>query len=423
MKPVLYITHDGVTDHIGRSQVAPYLMGLAEAGHSIHVLSAEKPGREALKDLYKRLFAERGIRWTFVTYHNRPPLASTLFDLSLMYRKAAAIVRAEGTGIVHCRSHLPMLIGTRLKARFGCKLLFDFRHFWVENGIITKKYKFVYRWIGKLQKRFFRASDGVVCLTERAVDILDGWYPSREGRARFQVIPCCADFDHFDPSKVTDAEVRRLRDKVGLAEGDFVLLYLGSLGIDYLLAEMMKLFVELRALRPGAKFLFVANNGREEVEAARAALNIPAEAIRFVSGTREEIPACLKLTDLSVFFIRADLPHAGCSPTKLAELFAAGVPAIGNANVGDLDQILDVERNCSVAVPDFEPETLLDSLRQVIEAAPERRSAIREASREFALEEGVRRYAAVYARLNATAEQAEPVSAQSSHPKRPARSC
>ena len=36
---VLYISHDGITDHIGKSQVAPYLLGLAAKGYGITVLS------------------------------------------------------------------------------------------------------------------------------------------------------------------------------------------------------------------------------------------------------------------------------------------------------------------------------------------------------------------------------------------------
>ena len=39
---ILYITEDGITDHIGRAQVAPYLLGLARLGFDIHILSAEK---------------------------------------------------------------------------------------------------------------------------------------------------------------------------------------------------------------------------------------------------------------------------------------------------------------------------------------------------------------------------------------------
>src|SRR4051794_20204501 len=45
MTSVLYITYDGLTDPLGRSQVLPYLTGLAERGHRITVLSCEKPER------------------------------------------------------------------------------------------------------------------------------------------------------------------------------------------------------------------------------------------------------------------------------------------------------------------------------------------------------------------------------------------
>ena len=45
---VLYITYDGLTDPLGQSQVLPYLLGTAEDGHEITVLSFEKPDRFAL---------------------------------------------------------------------------------------------------------------------------------------------------------------------------------------------------------------------------------------------------------------------------------------------------------------------------------------------------------------------------------------
>ena len=61
---ILYITFDGVTDHIGRSQVAPYVLGLARLGFKIHILSAEKSGREELVGRYRRLFEDAAIRWT-----------------------------------------------------------------------------------------------------------------------------------------------------------------------------------------------------------------------------------------------------------------------------------------------------------------------------------------------------------------------
>ena len=57
---MLYIGHNGITDHIGEAQVAPYNLGLARLGNEIHILTAEKPGRGTLKQKYRQLSAEAG---------------------------------------------------------------------------------------------------------------------------------------------------------------------------------------------------------------------------------------------------------------------------------------------------------------------------------------------------------------------------
>lgn len=396
---VLYLTHNGIADHIGQSQIAPYCLRLAERGYRIHILSVEKPGREDLKQRYRRLFAERGIRWTTVPYHNRPQLVSQFYDLSRMRTAAMRIAKAERPAMVHCRSYLPITVGVALKRRFGTKLLIDFRHFWVEAGLADSRYKFVYRAFKRWEPAYFAAADHVVALTRTAARILDGWYPSREGLGRFTVIPCCADFAHFDLATVDPAAVATARDKLRLTPDDHVLLYLGSIGPDYLVTEMMALFAQLLALRPTAKFLFVSNNGAERVEEERVAAGLPSEAIRFVNAPRDDIPAYLALTDLSVMFYRPDLSRAGCSPTKLAELLACNIPAVANTHVGDLDEILSIDRNASVVVPDFAPATLRAALERILAVSPAKRAAIRDASRDYSLEAGADLYAGVYDKL------------------------
>jgi glycosyltransferase involved in cell wall biosynthesis len=396
MTDVLYLTHNGITDHIGQSQIAPYCMGLAARGYRIHIVSAEKPGREELKARYSKLFQEHGIKWSFVTYHNRPPVLAQFHTVIQMRRLAMQVAEAEKPKLVHCRSYLPIEIGVAIKKKHGAKLLIDFRHFFVEAGLEDSPYKFVYRMFKKREPGYFAAADHVVTLTRKAAGILDNWYPSREGLERFTVIPCCADFDHFDLSRVAAADTKALRERLRFGENDFVLLYLGSIGPDYLLSEMMKLFRELLGLRPTAKFLFVSNNGLDEVTRAREAAGVPEDAIRFVNAARDEVPAYLGLTDLSVFFYRPDLSRAGCSPTKLAELLAANVPVIGNTNVGDLDTILSPEQNCSVVVPDFQPATLRRALERVLSIPREDRQRIRANSQEYTLEAGVERYASIY---------------------------
>lgn len=402
MATVLYLTQDGITDHIGQAQIAPYLLGLAREGHEIHIISAEKPGREELKAKYRKLFAQHGIRWSFVRYANKPPLISSFWVLWRMHALARKVALAERPQIIHCRAYLPLELAVLLKRSTGAKLLVDFRDFWADVGIEKKPFKFVYRHLKRREPNYFAAADHIVTLTARAADILMKWYPAAVGgrRDNYTVIPCCADFDHFDPSRVDLSAVAEHREALSLGKGP-VLLYLGSIGHDYLLSEMLKLFRELRALRPDARFLFVSNNAREEVERQADLEGIPREAIRYVSVDREHVPEYIALADFSVVFIRPTLSKAGCSPTKLAELFALNVPVVANTGVGDIDAIVDFDRNGSVVVHDFSPQTLRSAIERILALPPARRQCIRAGSEEFALSEGIKRYAEIYERLEA----------------------
>jgi glycosyltransferase involved in cell wall biosynthesis len=398
---ILYITQNGITDHIGRSQVAPYLLDLARQGYRIYVLSAEKPGQHALIDQYQKLFDDVGITWTWVLYHNKPPLISTVYDLLRMYFAAKKIVKNEDIRLVHCRSFPPAVIGYRLKRTLGIKYIFDFRDFYADGGLVNKPFKFVYRYLKRLEGPMIQSADKVVCLTHKAKEILVQWYlqDKQNPGSHFQVIPCCADFQHFDAGRLTFADRLAARQRAGVKPNQFVLLYLGSLGPDYLLLHLMALFRQVLAVRPGARFVFVSNNGKELVDAECDAQGVDRDKIRFLTADRNDIPALISIANLSVVFIRADLSKAGCSPTKLAELFACNVPVIVNAGVGDMDAIISLKKNGSVVVPNFTDVTLRGAVEQVIECQKENTVNIRENSREFALEEGGARYAAVYQEL------------------------
>jgi glycosyltransferase involved in cell wall biosynthesis len=398
---VLYLTQDGITDHIGQAQIAPYLLGLAEKGHAIHIVSAEKPGRDAAKASFERRFSEAGIDWTQVRYANRPPLISSFLTMALMWRAARRVADRERPDLIHCRSYLPLELAARLKARTGAAYLADFRDFWADVGIETKRFKFVFRWFRRREAAALAPADHVVTLTDRAADMLIARHPHVAGGTKdnYTTIPCCADFDLFDPSHVDENRVRALRETLDLPEGTTTLLYLGSLGPDYLLDEMLSLFRELRALKPDAAFLFLINNGREAVEQAAAAAGLPADAFRFASAPREEIPVYASIATLSAVFIRPTPSKAGCSPTKLGELFAMNVPIIANTGFGDIDAVVDLERNGSVLVSDFRPETLRGALSRLLDRTRSHRPDIRSASGAFSLEEGVRRYDRIYSRF------------------------
>ncbi len=400
---VLYITQNGIADHIGQSQVAPYILGLAREGHAIHLLSAEKPGQEEIIARYQRLFDAAGIAWTRVRYRSAPKVLGPLWTQWRLEQAARQIVATGDIHAIHCRSYPAALIGRRLKRRHAIKYLYDFRDFYADGGLAkgSALLRPLYRRMKQLEGPMIREADRIVCLTGRARDLLIDWYLPAEPDAakRFQVIPCCADFAHFDPAKVDAAAIEELRLRLGLARGQTVLLYLGSLGPDYLLPQMMDLFTELTRLRSDARFLFVSNNGRELVEAECARKGVDPARIVFTSADREDVPAHIALATLSVVFIRADLSKAGCSPTKLAELFAMNVPVVANCGVGDLDAIISPQHNGSALVADFAPASLRQAIVKVLELREKGKIAIRRNSAEFDLPHAIACYAKVYREL------------------------
>jgi glycosyltransferase involved in cell wall biosynthesis len=133
------------------------------------------------------------------------------------------------------------------------------------------------------------------------------------------------------------------------------------------------------------------------VQAARAAHGVSRDRISFATVDRDEVPAFLAMADASVIFIRADMSKAGCSPTKLAELFACGVPVIANSGVGDMDRIIDPRTNGSVLVADFSDFSLHKAAKMIL--TMDQTVPIRENSRQFDLSAGVAKYAAVYRQL------------------------
>ncbi|HEX6604232.1 MAG TPA: glycosyltransferase, partial [Sphingomicrobium sp.] len=113
---VFYLSFDGMTDPLGRSQVLPYLTGLAALGHRIRIVSLEKA------DAYDRdawavdeICREAGLEWHPLPYRTRPPIVSTLLNLRALRRAAERLLRQRPADFSHCRSDLPGIVGRKLK--------------------------------------------------------------------------------------------------------------------------------------------------------------------------------------------------------------------------------------------------------------------------------------------------------------------
>ncbi len=408
LQVVLYLSQNGMCDHIGRSQVVPYLVGLSKIGYAIHIISLEKKFRTADFNEMDEILNESGIAWSRLTYHNDPPLISTVYDLLNILRYAIGVIKKKEVCFVHARDFPMALVAFAIKKLKGIGYIYDFRDFYADTGLEIKPYKFVYRAFKWMEPKLIKSARKIVCLTEEGRALLSNWYFNGGANAGswFKVIPCCADFQLFDRDTISVGDIEKARKAIGLGD-DFVLLYLGSMHDIYLPEEMLALFKQILRIRKNAKFVFLINNGQDIVEKASDSLGIDRSLLRFHTVDRNNVPAFLSLADISVVFIRASISKTGCSPTKLAELFALDIPVIANTGVGDLDSIISIEKNGSLVINDFDEDTLRHAAEQVITIKQERNIPIRENSMEFSLPVGVAGYSDVYHELMSDADREE----------------
>jgi len=397
---VLYISHDGITDHIGKSQVAPYLLGLGASGYEITVLSNEKNLISGEIKEYKALFKDSSIKWHINSYSNKIPIFSPLLTSFRQYLLAKKVCKNTEFNMIHSRCYISTIIGFFLKRHLeNIKLLFDLRDFWIDTRIETRNLGFLYRILKIIEGKLFRNSDYFICLTENAKKRIISMCKDFNCSSEVKVIPCCADLTLFDSNNVDDKEIELLRRKEGL-ENKFVLSYLGSLGSDYLLKQMVETFKILKSIRRESKFLFISNNGEEQVIKEFKNQSLSKEDLVFRTLKRKDVPKYLKLVDLSLIYIRPSESKIGCSPTKLAELLGMGVPVIANSGVGDLNEILSMETNNSFCLKSFKIKDIEYSLSQFLNKRIDKKRIRDFALINFSLEVGIERYQEVYKTLS-----------------------
>jgi glycosyltransferase involved in cell wall biosynthesis len=399
MLNTIYISYDGMTDPLGQSQVLPYLNKISK-DYRIHLISCEKPDNY---NRYKKDICEiingANIVWYPLMYHKSPPILSTLWDLWRIKVLSIKIHKKNKVKLLHCRSHLTGIIGESLKKSFGIPYIFDMRSFYPDervDGDLWPQEKFLYRLIFKYfkkkEKDLFTSSDKIIVLTNTAKDILNKDFKKND----VEVIPCCADFEHFNFNKIKKEEISSVKESLGIKQNQFVLSYLGSLGTWYLLEEMLLFFKELKEVFDDPVFLFITPTNPEIILSSVKKLGLSSDDFRIHYIERPALPKYLMVSSASVFFIKNTYSKKASSPTKHAELMGLGIPVIANEGVGDVGDIIKNSKTGTlVNLNDTKTyRRAVESISLLLEID---RGLIRDKGEEiFSLEKGSAKYTAIY---------------------------
>lgn len=397
MTSVLYISHTGLLEPLGESQVFQYLRRLA-AGHRITLLTFEK-----LKNLSDRArlaameakCAEAGIAWHRKVWHSRPAPFATLWDVAVGARAATALARDVAADVLHCRSYVASLMGLMVKRATGAKLVFDMRGFWPDERADAGQWSrsgFIYKAVKRIEKALFSNADYVVSLTRAGVrefeqfDYLAGKHPPSS------VIPTCTNLDLFRPTE---------RPK-----GPFTIGYVGSIGTWYLFDQVAQAVARLLSGDDEARFLVINHGGHEKIVEALDKVGVHRSRVEIRSCSYHEVGEQIRRMDAGIFFIMPTWSKRASCPTRMGEFLASGLPCLANTGVGDVAEDLS-DTNTGIVLPVDEQGQVemsgiddgIARLRSLV-ADPGTRARCRQAAEKlFSLETGVAEYDRIYRKL------------------------
>jgi len=345
----LYVCYFGLREPLVQTQVLPYLRELAARGLTVYLMTfepqmSERWTAQTLADEQTRLAGE-GISWTARRYHKRPSAPATLYDIAAGAVAIVRLVRRHRINVLHARAHIPLAMALLAVRMTGCALIFDIRGLMAEeyaDGGVWAPGSLKFRAIKRLEKAGIKKANQLVVLTQA----MKQWLVSNQLKSanKIEVIPCCVDFANYDGHGKVDHPVDPQL---------FEVIYAGSVTGLYLLEEMGKFFLALRALDPRAFFRILTRSSPTEAGERLRAVGLESKDFWIGGVSASEVPGYLQRARLGLSFRKPTFSQLAASPTKIAEYLAAGLPVVSNSGIGDTDSLLLTETGIGEVLGEF----------------------------------------------------------------------
>lgn len=385
---VLFLTYDGLEDHIAQSQILPYVEGLAARGWAMTVVSHEK-SRVPNEQLRVRLRSAQ-IRWVRNHYHRGSIVTTLPRHLAASVGGAGLEATREGRfDLIHARSYLPMMAGVAIARGTRTPLLFDMRGFWPDEKVDAGAWSRgpTYRFGKRVERALFRQATEVVSLTRVGKRELERWPEIARCETPITVIPTCVDLGRFQHA-LARSPARELR--VG---------YVGSLGERYPVRAMARLIARIGATRPVRWIVLTPNDGGSVLEACVHA-GVPAANVEIRAVSFADVPTHLAAMDATVSFVKPSFATVATCPTKFAESLAVGAPVVVNEGIGDCADLVRAHRVGTVTdLSDGSVDRAADELLVLLNDPGLSQRCAEVARDNFSLELALERYEGVYTRM------------------------
>jgi glycosyltransferase involved in cell wall biosynthesis len=378
---ILYIVYWGAAEPLGQSLVLPAIKNLASKGVNITLVTFEKPVDLANHSLIAEIqssMEQSGVDWIALRYHHQPKV---VFDVLHGLWRALLVGLRLRPDVVHARNFIAGLIGLVLAPLLRAKLVYHNEGFfpdeqvdggvWVENSMAHRVFKF-------FERQMYTRANGIIALSHRAKDIIKNIPQVIRKNTPVIVVPSCVDLQRFQPANSPPVATKK-----GLH-----LIYIGSVGRRYRLDKIGRFVAVARQEMENIHLQVLTRLEKSLVASMLADGGLPESHWSYDCVPHSEIPIYLAQRQAGLFFLSQGLSEYGCSPTKIGEYWACGLPVITTPNVSDTDEIIRRER-VGVIVEAHTDEAYRRAFRELLKllADPELAQRCRRAAeRHYALD-------------------------------------
>ncbi len=374
----VYITYWSLLDPLCQSQSLPYLLALARDGYKVGLITFEQPRWRMTQDeseAKRRELAGQGIDWHPIRYHKRPPLLSTLYDIGVGSLVATRLAKRSHASVVHGRASVPGAIAVLVAKLAGTRLFVDadgpLSQEYVDAGV-WKEGSLGHRLTAWGERRAIELADVVAVLTSYRKREVAPW--SHE--APVYILPCAVDLKRFRPVSEGREEIR---EALGLTGTVFV--YAGKAGGWYDTEEMVAFVAAAKEVFDPLTLLVLTGDDPAVFAGLceRAGVPLVSRAV-----PPAEMPAYLSSADVGLCFLRPFSSKLACSPIKLGEYLACGLPVASTSGCGDYDSLIQSEA-IGVVVQNGERDAYRQAARDLGEMLkdPEIKERCRDATRRW----------------------------------------
>ena len=296
--------------------------------------------------------------WTYVTPN--AGLFRRSFDyLSFMLSSLpAALIQERPDVVVGTSPQLLTVVSAWAAARLKrVPFVFELRDLWPESMIAVGAVSDgrVTRAIAALADFLYHRADCVISVTESFIRVL-----TERGipEDKLAVVRNGVNLSEFTPGPRDNG----FREEAGIRADDFLVTYVGTLGMAHGLASVIAT-AELTRDEP-IHYLLVGE-GAERVELEKRVERLNLANITFLGGRpREHIPRILNASDAILVHLRDDPLFSTVIPSKIFEAMAVAKPIL-LAVEGESADIVTTA-NAGVIVPPESPAQLAETIRRLL---------------------------------------------------------